>query len=86
MEAIACMEAPRLSYTYRYYPQALRAWNGWTWRPPSKGSRMVRWVILDPSTLIILDLRLSMHIIVLMDIIYLYVVADYVDLICLYVC
>ena len=46
---------------------------------------MVSWIILDPSTLIILGPRLSMHIIVLMAIIYLFAVADYVDLTCIYI-
>ena len=65
------------------YPQVLRVWNGWTWGlGTTRRSGMVTWMIcqdlstdmlvLDPSTFVL-------HITLLVDIIYLYVIADYVQ-------
>ena len=82
-----------LDHVLYVYRQVLTVWNGWTWRPLGKGSRMVSWIILDPSTLIILDPSTfyAYHCahgfmdIIDIIIIYSYIFADYVDLICMLV-
>ena len=74
------------------YPQVLSVWNGWTWGPAGKASSMVERGTLDPCTCLISDpltfyayhCTYGYHI---FDYIwlYVYVVAVYVDIICIFV-